>query len=30
VTTLDRKIIPEIQKIGGDPDAVLYFEPPGR
>ena len=30
VTTLDREVIPEIQKIGGDPDAVLYFEPPGR
>ena len=30
VTTLDRGIIPEIQKIGGDPDAVLYMEPQGR
>jgi lactoylglutathione lyase len=26
VTTLDRDVIPEIQKIGGDPDAVLYFK----
>ena len=25
VTTLDREVIPEIQKIGGDPDAVLYL-----
>ncbi len=30
VTTLDREVIPEIQKIGGDKDAVLYLEPPGR
>ena len=30
VTTLDRKVIPEIQKIGGDPDAVLYLQPPER
>ncbi len=30
VTTLDREVIPEIHKIGGDPDAVLYLEPPGR
>ncbi len=30
VTTLDREVIPEIQKIGGDPEAVLYFEPPER
>jgi hypothetical protein len=27
VTTLDREIIPEIQKIGGDKDAVLYLKP---
>jgi len=26
VTTLDREVIPEIQKIGGPPDAVLYLE----
>ena len=30
VTTLDRRVIPEIQKIGGSPDAVLYLEPPER
>ncbi|HZF59151.1 MAG TPA: VOC family protein [Rubrobacter sp.] len=30
VTTLDRRVIPEIQKIGGSPDAVLYLEPPAR
>jgi hypothetical protein len=30
VTTLDREVIPEIQKIGGDPEAVLYLGPPGR
>ena len=30
VTTLDREVIPEIQKIGGDPGAVLYLAPPGR
>ena len=30
VNTLDREVIPEIQKIGGDPEAVLYPEPPGR
>ena len=30
VTTLDRRVIPEIQKIGGSPDAVLYLEPPVR
>ena len=30
VTTLDREVIPEIQKIGGDPDAVLYLRQPGR
>ena len=30
VTTLDRKVIPEIQKIGGDQDAVLYLKPPER
>jgi lactoylglutathione lyase len=30
VTTLDREVIPEIQKIGGPPDAALYLEPPGR
>lgn len=30
VNTLDREVIPEIQKIGGDPDAVLYLEPPSR
>jgi 2,4'-dihydroxyacetophenone dioxygenase len=28
VTTLDREVIPEIQKIGGDPKAVLYLGPP--
>jgi len=27
VTTLDREVIPEIQKIGGDKDAVLYLTP---
>ena len=27
VTTLDREVIPEIQKIGGDKDAVLYPKP---
>jgi hypothetical protein len=30
VATLDRRVIPEIHKIGGDPDAVLYLEPPAR
>jgi catechol 2,3-dioxygenase-like lactoylglutathione lyase family enzyme len=30
VTTLDRRVIPEIQKIGGDKDAVLYLKPPER
>ena len=30
VTTLHRDVIPEIQKIGGDPDAVLYLKPPAR
>jgi hypothetical protein len=30
VTTLDREVIPEIGKIGGDPDAVLYLKPPER
>ena len=30
VSTLDRGVISEIQKIGGDPDAVLYLEPPDR
>ena len=30
VNTLDREVIPEIQKIGGDPEAVLYLEPPRR
>ena len=30
VTTLDRRVIPEIQKIGGDPNAALYLVPPGR
>ena len=30
VSTLDRGVISEIQKIGGDPDAVLYLEPPER
>ena len=30
VTTLDRRVIPEIQKIGGSSDAVLYLEPPAR
>ncbi len=29
-STLDRRVIPEIQKVGGDPGAVLYSEPPGR
>jgi hypothetical protein len=27
VTTLDRDVIPEIQKIGGDENAALYLEP---
>jgi hypothetical protein len=27
VTTLDRDLIPEIQKIGGPEDALLYLEP---
>jgi hypothetical protein len=26
VTTLDREVIPEIQKIGGPKDAALYLE----
>jgi hypothetical protein len=30
VTTLDRDLIPEIQKIGGAEDAVLYLEPQER
>ena len=30
VTTLDRNVIPEIQKIGGDPEAALYLVPPER
>ena len=30
VSTLDRGVISEIQKIGGDPDAALYLEPPDR
>lgn len=30
VKTLDREVIPEIGKIGGDPDAVLYLKPPER
>ncbi len=30
VTTLDREVIPEIQKIGGSKDAVLYFRPSER
>ncbi|MGH3145229.1 MAG: VOC family protein [Rubrobacter sp.] len=30
VSTLDRDVIPEIHKVGGDPDAVLYLEPPQR
>ena len=30
VTTLDREVIPEIGKIGGDPDAVVYLQPPER
>ena len=30
VTTLDRGLIPEIQKIGGSKDAVLYLDPPAR
>jgi hypothetical protein len=29
-TTLDRDLIPEIQKIGGDKDAVLYLVPAER
>ncbi len=29
-STLDRRVIPEIQKVGGDPGALLYFEPPQR
>ncbi len=30
VTTLDRGVIPEIQKIGGDPEAALYLKSSGR
>ena len=30
VTSLDRDLIPEIQKIGGPRDAVLYLEPKER
>ena len=30
VTTLDREVIPEIGKIGGPPDAVLYLKAPER
>ncbi len=30
VSTLDRKVIPEIQKVGGDPGVVLYFRHPER
>ena len=30
VTALDRDVIPEIQKIGGGPDAALYLAPPER
>jgi lactoylglutathione lyase len=30
VTTLDRNLIPEIQRIGGPEDAVLYLEPQER
>jgi len=30
VSTLDRSVIPEIHKIGGVPEAVLYLEPPAR
>ncbi|HYQ85144.1 MAG TPA: hypothetical protein VEP28_14215 [Rubrobacter sp.] len=30
VTTLDRGLIPEIHKIGGSKDAVLYLGPPAR
>jgi catechol 2,3-dioxygenase-like lactoylglutathione lyase family enzyme len=30
VTTLDRGVIPEIQKVGGAPEAVLYLVPPER
>ena len=30
VTSLDREVIPEIGKIGGPPDAVLYLKPPQR
>ncbi len=29
VTTLDRGVIPEIQKIGGDPEAALYLKSSG-
>ena len=28
--TLDREVIPEIQKIGGDPDSILYLREPER
>lgn len=28
VTTLDRLVIPDIQKIGGGPDVKLYMKPP--
>ncbi len=30
VSTLDRGLIPEIHKIGGDPEAALYLKPPER
>ena len=30
VSALDRGLIPEIHKIGGDPEAALYLEPPER
>lgn len=30
VSTLDRGVIPEIQKVGGDPEAVLYSRSPER
>ena len=29
-TTLDREVIPEIQKVDGDPDAILYLREPER
>jgi len=30
VSTLDRRVIPEIHRIGGGPEAALYLEPPAR